>query len=228
MKIKYLPILITAILYTSHINAQALFSGTVVESPKGLPLNNVFIRDITNRQVALTDGNGRFKIAAGLNHTLIFTSTGYGADTLFLVDLKPKRIELKIRGNTLKDVNITASSRGFDPHAEYPEIYRNSSFALSPSRIFGKKARDSRRLKHYFEGEIQQRQVDSIFNRAYVASIIPLKGKDLDDFITMYRPSLSFLKRSSTQTITLYINDSYRKFLATPADKRGLPSLNNP
>jgi len=55
---------------------------------------------------------------------------------------------------------------------------------------------------------------------------VPLKGRELDGFMAMYRPSLSFVKSSSPQTMTLYINDSYRKFITLPPDKRALPTLN--
>ncbi|NNU33634.1 hypothetical protein HK413_04780 [Mucilaginibacter sp. S1162] len=65
---------------------------------------------------------------------MVFDSPGYVPDTVLVVDYKPLRIVLKPMGIALNQVNITASRRAFDPHVEYPEIYRKSKvYPLSPS-----------------------------------------------------------------------------------------------
>ena len=225
MKTKYL-LSAGLCLFIKIVSAQSVLTGTVTEEHKTTKLNNVFIRNISNKQIALSDNAGRFDIKATTGNTLIFTLPGYISDTLYLVDMKPKHIELKIQGITLNEVSVRESAK-FNPREEYPEVYERSKFALSPSRWFGKEARDARRLKRYFDNEEQQRQIDAAFTRTLVSSIVPLKGRELDNFMAMYRPSLSFVKSSSPQTMTLYINDSYRKFMALPADKRTLPDLNS-
>ena len=223
MKTKYLLSAVLC-LFSKAVFAQSVLTGTVTEEHKNTKLNNVFIRNISNKQVALSDDAGRFDIRAAAGNTLIFTLPGYVSDTLYLVDMKPKYIELKIQGITLKEVSVRESAT-FNPREEYPDVYEKSKFALSPSRWFGKEARDARRLKHYFDNEEQLRQIDAVFTKTLVSSIVPLKGIELDGFMTMYRPSLSFVKSSSPQTMTVYINDSYRKFMTLPPDKRTLPSL---
>ncbi|EHQ26269.1 peptidase associated/transthyretin-like domain-containing protein [Mucilaginibacter paludis] len=226
MKIR--SILTAAFVITSlAANAQTILSGIVTESGKNTKLENVFIKDTGSKQVALTDKSGSFDIRTAVNHTLIFSSPGYISDTLYVIDMKPKRVELKLRGISLNTVDISSNAAPFNPEAEYPEIYEKSKFALSPSRIFGKESRDARRLKHYFKTEQEQRQIDAVFTKALVSSIVPLKGVDLDNFMMMYRPTLAFAKNSSQQTLTVYINDSYRKFKALPPEKRSLPRLND-
>jgi hypothetical protein len=225
MKTKYLLSAVLCLLIKAAF-AQSVITGMVTEEHKSTQLNNVFIRNISNKQVALTDDAGRFNIKATTGNTLIFTLPGYVSDTLYLVDMKPKHIELKIQGITLNEVSVRESAT-FNPREEYPDVYEKSKFALSPSRWFGKEARDARRLKHYFDNEEQQRQIDAVFTKTLVSSIVPLKGRELDSFMAMYRPSLSFVKNSSPQTITVYINDSYHRFMALPADKRTLPSLSS-
>jgi hypothetical protein len=209
---------------SGSLHAQTILKGTVYEGKSSRKMADVFVRDINSKEISLTDNAGNFSIRTALNHTLIFTSPGYTSDTLYLIDLNPKRIELTLRGISLNEVNIT-SNRAFNPREEYPGIYEKSKFALSPSRIFGKEAKDARRLKHYFERETDERQVDSIFNAAYVSSIVPLKGRDLEDFMTMYRPTLAFLKKTPHSSLTLYINDSYKKFMALPPEKRRIQAL---
>jgi hypothetical protein len=225
MKLRYLAIALMCLIGNA-LHAQGLLKGTVTESGSGAKLSDVFIRDANSKEVALTDKSGRFQIRTVSGHLLIFTAPGYLPDTLYLTDLNPKKVQLRVQNITLRAVNITSTS-GFNPREEYPEIYRKSSFALSPSRMFGKEAKNARRLKRYFEREVTERQIDSLFSRTLVSSVVPLKGADLDNFMSVYRPTLPFLKRSSPQTLTLYINDSYKKFMAMPADKRGLQPLGN-
>jgi hypothetical protein len=223
MKIQYL-ILTAFLLITLSTRAQIL-SGTVTETGKNTRLQNVFIRDIGSKEVALTDKTGAFDIRTIKNHTLIFSLPGYVSDTLFVVDFKAKNIELKQAGISLQAVNVSDNRGAFNPELEYPEVYTRSKFALSPSRIFGKESRDARRLKRYFKKEVEERQIDAVFTKTLVSSVAPLKGKQLESFMAMYRPTFAMAKSSSQQTMVVYINDSYKKFKELPPDKRGLPQL---
>ena len=216
--------LILFLVITGSVQAQNVLKGTVYEGKSSRKLSNVFVRDINSKEASLTDNSGNFSIRTVINHTLIFSSPGYVSDTLYLVDLSPKHIELSFRNITLNTVNVT-STRSFNPREEYPDVYEKSKFALSPSRIFGKEAKNARRLKHYFDRETDERQIDSIFNAAYVSSVVPLKGQDLENFMTLYRPTLAFLKKTPRSSLTLYLNDSYKKFMALPPEKRGLQKL---
>jgi hypothetical protein len=208
------------------LQAQILVRGNVVDASGGTKLSDVFVRDITNKQITLTDKSGRFEIKSETGHILIFSLPNYVADTLYVVDLVPKHIELKTKTISLHEVNISAQRLAFDPHKEYPDVYQKSKvYPLSPSSWFGKEARDARRLKRYFAREEQERRVDQVFNAVYVGSIIPLKGQDLQDFMTLYRPSYAFVTSNNSESLAVYINDSYKKFMALPPDKRHLQSL---
>ncbi|MGI4749313.1 MAG: hypothetical protein ACRYFB_01665 [Janthinobacterium lividum] len=223
MKSRILITFIAVWMLFDYAQAQNVLRGTVFEGKSSRRLANVFVRDINSKEISLTDNSGNFTIRTVKNHTLVFTSPGYNPDTLFLVDLQPKHIELLLRGITLNQVNIT-SSRAFNPREEYPDVYEKSKFALSPSRIFGKEAKDARRLKRYFGREGEERQIDSAFNAVYVSSLVPLKGKDLENFMTMYRPTYALVKAPHS-SLTLYINDSYKKFMALPPEKRSIQQL---
>lgn len=199
--------------------AQTL-KGTVSETGSNTRLSDVFVKNNANKQITLTDKSGHFEIPAQTGNTLVISSPGYVSDTLYLVDLKPKDIQLVPQSITLREVTVTAT-RGFNPRAEYPQVYERSKvYALSPSTWFGRDARNARRLKHYFEREAQERRVDSAFSRAYVSSIVPLKGQELDDFVQMYRPTYAFLRSNNAESMAVYINDCYKKFMALPPDKR--------
>ncbi len=222
-KILYLACFI--ILLGNAVYSQSL-KGIVTESGTGNKLSDVFVKDITNKQIALTDKSGKFEIKSEAGHTIIFSSPGYTDDTLFVVDLVQKRIELKTRTISLREVNVTAQRLAFDPHKEYPDVYTKSKvYVLSPSSWFSKEGRDARRLKRYFAREAEERQVDQVFNRVYVSSLVPLRGQELEDFMTLYRPSYAFVTSNNSESMAVYINDSYKKFQALPPDKRHLQKL---
>jgi hypothetical protein len=224
---RILYLLIVALFISNVLHAQIYVRGNVVDASSGAKISDVFVRDVTNKQITITDKSGRFEIKSETGHTLIFSSPSYVPDTLYIIDLTQKHIELKTKTISLREVNITAQRLAFDPHKEYPDVYEKSKvYPLSPSTWFGKEARDARRLKRYFIREEQERKVDQVFNRVYVGSIVPLKGQELEDFMQLYRPSYSFITSNNSESLAVYINDSYKKFMALPPEKRHLEKLN--
>ncbi|QHS54300.1 carboxypeptidase-like regulatory domain-containing protein [Mucilaginibacter sp. 14171R-50] len=206
---------------TAFANAQGVFKGTVYEQGTNIRLSDVFIRDINNRQVSITDNKGNFAIRAAAGQTLIFNSPGYTSDTLYLIDLTPKKIMLTTQTISLRQVNITAKRTPFNPRAEYPEVYEKSKvYVFSPSTWFSSEGKKARRLKRYFQREAEQRGIDAAFSPAYVSSLVPLRGTDLENFMTMFRPTYAFIRSNNAESMVAYVNDSYKKFMALPPDKR--------
>jgi hypothetical protein len=199
--------------------------GKVEETGTNAKMPDVLIRNQNSKYITTTDDNGNFQVLASVGNILIFSSPGYVSDTLYLVDMTPKSIKLIPSSIALREVNIR-SSRAFNPRAEYSQVYQRSKvYVLSPTTWFSKDAKDARRLKHYFEREVQERHVDSVFTRAYVSSIIPLKGQELEDFMTLYRPSYALIRNNNGPSLAAYINDSYKKYKALPPEKRKVQSL---
>jgi len=225
MKLKIITVALLVFI-TGMANAQNVLKGTVEETGSKLKLSNVFIKDATNNQLTLTDKNGNFLIKSAPSHLLIFNSPGYVSDTLYVVDMAPKHIKLQIMSIALREVKISGNRTVFDPKAEYPDVYQKSKvYVLSPTSWFSKDSRDARHLKRYFAMEQQQQEIDEVFNAAYVGSLVPLKGQDLEDFMTLYRPTYAFVHSNTSQTMAVYINDSYKKFKALPPNKRKLDRL---
>lgn len=217
---------IIILLFACRVNAQELLKGTISELGSTEKLSNVFIHDTNNKQVALADKNGAFEIRTDVGHLLIFDSPGYLSDTLYLVDMKPKKVELKPLSIMLRQVNINSTRTTFNPRAEYPQVYQKSKvYVLSPSTWFSKEGKDARRLKRYFDTEIQERHVDDVYSVAYVGSVVPLKGMELATFMAMYRPSYAFLRKNNGPSLVAYINDSYKQYMELPPEKRVAPTL---
>jgi len=214
---------------TVSVNAQNLLKGAVYDNNGSTKLPDVFIRDNNNKQLALTDKDGNFTIKTETGHTLIFDLPGYISDTLYIVDMAQKKVLLTTKTIALKEVSINATrTEAFDPHKEYPDVYEKSKvYIMSPTTWFSKEGKDARRLKHYFAKEAQERRIDQVFTRSYVGSIVPLKGEDLENFMTLYRPTYAFINSNNSESLAVYINDSYKKYEALPPEKRTLQALPN-
>ncbi|WP_214072449.1 hypothetical protein [Mucilaginibacter sp. dw_454] len=208
-------------------NAQDYLKGTVNEVGTNQRLSNVFIKDVNNKKITLVDKDGKFEIQSTLGHTLIFDSPGYVSDTLFIVDNRPLKVEMRPLGIILKDVTITSTrSPTFNPREEYPEVYTKSKVAIfSPSTWFSREGKNARRLKKFFTTEERERYIDQVYTRTYVSSLVPLKGADLQVFMAMYRPSYEYVRSNTGPSLAVYINDSYQKYKALPPDQRKMPSL---
>lgn len=223
---KLLSVAAILLFIASFAHGQSTYKGTVYENGTNTRLSDVFIRDANSRQVSITDKNGNFTITTAAGHTLIFNSPGYNSDTLYLVDMAPKKIMLTTQRISLSQVNITATRNAFNPREEYPEVYEKSKvYVFSPSTWFSGEGKKARRLKRYFQHEAEERNVDAAFSPGYVSGIVPLKGNDLENFMTMFRPSYAFLRSNNRESMAAYINDSYKKFMALPADKRAPQAL---
>ena len=215
------------LMIVGSVSAQGVLKGTVRESGSDSKMPDVFVRDNSNKQITLTAKDGSFQIKTETGHILVFSSPGYISDTLYVFDMKPKKIEMKSMSIALREVNVNAKrNESFDPRKEYPEVYTKSKvYVMSPSTWFSKEGKDARRLKKYFVREEQERHVDEVYTKVYVGSLVPLKGKELEDFMTLYRPTYAFLRNNNGPSLVAYVNDSYKKFMALPPDKRTLQSL---
>ena len=219
-KINFLAafILLTCI---TLVKAQTILKGTVTEGKTNIKLSDVFIRDNANKQLTLSDQKGNFSIKTEVGHIIIFDSPGYVSDTLYVTDMSNKSIALETKSIALREVTINSNRPSFDPKKEYPDVYTKSKvYVLSPTTWFGKDASDARKLKKYFARDERERKIDGAFNRTYVSSLIPLKGQQLDDFMTLYRPPYALVAGNTGGSLAVYINDSYKKYQALPADKR--------
>lgn len=225
MKVNFTFVFLLTFLAVSA-NAQAVLKGTVYEDGSTNRMSNVFIRDNNTRQLTIPDKSGNFAIKTESGHLLIFEAPGFIPDTLYLTDLAPKKIYLVAKTIALRQVEISSTRTTFDPHKEYPEVYTKSKvYPLSPSSWFGKEAVDARRLKNYFKMEAQERHIDAVFNPVYVGSLVPLKDKELENFMSIYRPSYAFITDNNGATLAAYINDCYKKYQALPPEKRTVPNF---
>ena len=225
MRSKFFIAALVFLFIASAVNAQDYLKGKVIDSGTDKGLSDVFIKNVTKNKITISEADGKFEIQGAVGNLLVFTSSGYISDTLVVIDASSLNIRLKTNPALLKEVNVN-STKIFDPHTEYPEIYTKSKvYILSPSTIFSKEAKNARRLKKYFAQEEKERAIDRAFSIAYVSSLIPLRGTELQTFMAIYRPSYDFIQSNSGPTLAAYINDSYIKYKALTPEQRIQSSL---
>src|SRR5690606_35212338 len=203
------------------LKAQTL-KGIVMELDSSKPIQQVEVKNLRTEMIVETTASGEFEIEAVVNDLLTFGYPGYRLDTLLVVDDEVKRVYM----TPLEDVNILeadeitglsdvqleeeiriARERGRSLHTA-----QGGGIAISPSRLFGREAKEARKRYELLLEEKENRVVNSKFNEAIITPITPLKGRDLDLFIVKFRPSYEFVEKSDEEQMRLYIMDSYKEF----------------
>ena len=83
---------------------------------------------------------------------------------------------------------------------------------VSPSRLFGKKAKEARSNLSLLIAEREKREVDRRFTTQLIASTVPLSPDEIALFRERFRPTVDFIKKASNEDLKVHILDSYKKF----------------
>lgn len=222
IRMKRIFILLILFVATASLGKAQTLEGIVMELGNSRPIQQVEIKNLTTETTVESNASGEFKIEAETNDLLTFGYPGYRLDTLVVVDYEVKRVYMTPleNFNILEDVEITdlsdaqleeeiriARERGKSVHTA-----QGGGIAISPSRLFGREAKDARNRHDLLLAERENRVINSKFNEAVITPITPLKGRDLDLFIVKFKPSYEFVEQSDEEQIRLYIMDSYKEF----------------
>jgi len=214
------------------VKAQS-YKGVVMELDSSKPIAQVEVSNLSTHQSVETNSQGEFSIEVKLNELLSFSYPGFRVDTLLITDYEYKRVYLTpISGfNILEDVEITElSDVQLDQQIQVAQqegetVQFNNNISISPSRLFGRKAREARARYPLLIAERENRAIMAKFSPDLIASLVPLQGNDLDRFIVKYKPSYAFITKSDEEQIRLYIMDSYKKYKELSPEERDAISL---
>jgi hypothetical protein len=210
--------------------AQGTLMGRIYEYNTHIHLQSIKVTNLNSRQYTLSDTAGIFYIYAKPGDLLVFKGYAYQPDTVAIVNKNHLEVYLVPEGKILKEVNVAGTAAETklgnlkDPTLTgAPVVYQRNSLGEYQGGLafrFGygkdKKAIHSKQLT---DEEIADEQIDDAFNEKTVSQTIPLRGQELKDFILMYRPAREVFKARGFN-MTIYLNDSYKKYMALPADKR--------
>ncbi len=223
------------------VSAQQLVSGKVYDlADKKTTLPNVTVRNLNSGKSTVTLGQGNFLIAAKINDLLEFSFVGYHTDTLYLINLSPRTVYLPANSTALKEVEVVGVKINpliFGPDAETKEYKQFENDALRGKKNndkagglkfnlgYGKYRKTQEKLKAYEERDLYEAEINKVFTAEYVNSITKLKGEELKDFMTLYRPSALLVQGQRPFNYDYYTAKAYHTWLKLPADQRKLQPI---
>ncbi|HMR18616.1 MAG TPA: carboxypeptidase-like regulatory domain-containing protein [Sphingobacterium sp.] len=222
------PVLILLVMssfltYVPVSTAQQRLQGIVYELESSSPIWNVAVKNLRTKEETTSDREGKFTISAQLNDYLTFTIPGYQTDTAFIYEEGVRRVYM-LRDESAIAIDEVVVTRLTDSRLEI-EIRKaknegkavdvsqqQGGLRVSPSRLFGKKAKNARSNLALLIEEQNNRKVDKKFTARLIASIVPLNEEEIALFRTRFRPTVEFIETASPEDIRIYILDAYKKF----------------
>lgn len=216
--------LITILLIACTFSVQAQqIKGFVHDLANSEPLYNVEIKNLRTNTTVLSDRNGSFTINGQVNDYLAVNFIGYIADTIFYYDEAIRRIYLtkndgivSIDEVLVKRFTDNLLSRELEKArnaGKIVEVPRNQGgIRISPSRLFGRDAKQARSNVEILEEEYHARKIDQRFTRYLITSLLPLSAEEIALFKERFRPTLEFVEHASDEDLKVYIIESYTVF----------------
>lgn len=208
---------------------QATVQGRVTEYKTHIHLRSVRVTNLTTKQYTTTDTAGLFYIYAKPGDLLAFRGYAYQPDTVTIINKNHLEVYLEPVNNVLNEVKVAGGPEAKTGNLKDPTLTgapvvyqrdQNGNYKGGIAIRFGygkdKKAIHSKQLS---DQEAADYDIDQAFNEQTVSKTIPLRGQELKDFLLMYRPSIAMFKARDFN-MTIYLNDSYKAYMALPPDKR--------
>jgi hypothetical protein len=235
-------ILLMILVAPFRLLAQKTVTGTVYDyENRSSPLQNVVVKNLSTQAVVTTKAAGQFNIAAKVGDVLQISFQGYHTDSLYLIDLQSKTIYLPPSSTDLREVKIqsTKVSRYLnvkpDPNAKAATRVntdglagkKNTDRAGGISLAFGsgKARREKEKVQLLEDRDSIETEIRNNFNDSTVHELTKLSGKDLTDFVSMYRPTAARVRSEAPFNYSLYIAQAHQTWLKLPADQRRLPPV---
>ncbi|MDQ8006034.1 MAG: hypothetical protein REI64_14625 [Pedobacter sp.] len=231
--LKKLYLFIFLLLPCAAMAQETYVTGNVFDNEqRGTALQGVSVRNLTSKAVVLTDKDGRYAIQAKKGDLISYASMGYQTDTVYLVNLFPKNIYLRLAVNTLNTVDVTTVKIS-------PYLDTKDPDAVAAKRVDASKEKGGLRLNLGYgkwrkqqakERELEEaadinEEISKNFNKTVIQKLVNYKEKDLDDYIGLYRPTVEQVKADTPFDYTYYIATTFNEWKKLPADARKLPAL---
>ncbi|WP_183557121.1 hypothetical protein [Mucilaginibacter sp. SP1R1] len=220
--------------------AQGGQKGTVYEIKTRVTLEGIRVENSKTGKYVITDKAGKFNIDAKSGDLLVFKASFYLPDTVLLTDLREREVFLTPKKTMLKEVKVTnteitskpATFQSPDFHGQ-TMVYQRDDKANYPNAVqenykggvafrlsYWKKDENKRKkLEEMVHNDKVQQEIAQVFKPDNIGKYVPLKDTDLDNFILLYIPSVKTYTDKGFN-LTNYLNESYKKYLELPPDKR--------
>lgn len=244
--IKAVYCLVVLLLALMEVRAQQTempsLSGLVLDKDNGNRIADVNVVNLRTKKHTTTSSYGVFYIEALVGDSLSLTKTGYGSIKTIIYTMEDVLLEMR-SGIHLETVVVSRRSREQEMENilrdyEKKGIYNGGknnvgTYVSSPAtalyNLFGREAKNMKRFEKFMDREVNEIQVDRIFSKAKITEITGLSGDDLQNFMDLYRPSLSMAQTWGQYDLLDYVNRSLKSWneQGRPTFQK-LPKLNIP
>ncbi len=191
-----------------HITGKC-YDNETKEALEGVIIYNIYTDDITT-----SDSLGNFSLDMEDEELIEFRMLGYNTARIRMrsfLDAKyysigltrtPSEIQLK------EEKNFYSDSLKWARFYERELSYDKMTFAEilnNPMELLSKTSQAKWKLQKTFEQYIESSYINEYFNADYVASVSPLTGTDLNNFLIFYRPTYEFVRGMSKYDFLLWI-----------------------
>ena len=226
-----LGIIVTIFFPISKGFAQEEFKLTGVIFEKATKIR-IALAEVTNKRNKYTVGSndlGLFTIKALVGDTLIITKRNFSQLILTVTSSKDVITYLSRDANVLNEVTVYGQTKKQEL-ASIQRDFKNKgsfyagkppllSFIFTPLtaiyELFGRTPKNARRFNNMYVTEIQNSQVDQLFNKSTINENTGLEGKELENFMVNYRPDYNKAKNWTVYDATKWIKDSFKKYTDT-------------
>lgn len=233
MRFARLPFLFTLLLFilsfAPTFAQEFMLNGVVFENGSKIRIALSEVYNIRNRYSVGSNDMGLFQIRTIVGDTLIISKRGFTDKTVVITSTKDVIVNLNRSETTLNEVVINGQSkkqtlddikRDFKNKGSFyagkPPIL---SYFFSPLtaiyELFGRTPNNARRFNKMYVTELQNSQVDQLYNKSTINKNTGLEGKELENFMVNYRPDYEKAKNWTVYDATKWIKDSYKNYTDT-------------
>lgn len=226
----FLPILLLLVV---HAKSQVWLTGRVYDSTRMVAVGSVKVSS-TKGEMTFTDSIGRYGLTVDKNDSIFFTYRGKSTMLFPVSTIKypagfdiALQVRVQDRYQTLKEVVVIGKSYRQDS-LENRERYRKifefeggglqttSAGNLDPNSLINafrfRRNKVMRSFQNRLVLEEQQKFIDSRFTKGLVRQITGLNERDLERFMTLWRPTYEMVAFNDEYQFHKYILDASRYF----------------
>jgi hypothetical protein len=228
-------ILLLLIVAPFQLLAQNFLTGNIFDNDnRSTNIEGAAIKNLTTKAFTLSDKGGHFAIAAKIGDLVSFGMPGFQTDTVYLVNLFPRNVYLRLEVNNLNAVNINGVKlspmlTGLGNPDNKPPVktldYSKERGGLRLNLGYGKWRKENLKIQDLEENERIQQEITKNFNAETVKELLKFEGPEVKDFLSLYRPTVDQVKAEKPFNYSYYTATAYRAWVKLPADQRKLPPL---
>ena len=218
-------------------------AGIVFDTDSKDRLSRVNVTNLNTGASTYNNINGVFTIDAKPGDRIVFSQVEHFADTITVKDYIPLAIYLRRIAIQLKQVNIFDSlpdpqKRFAANRRDFAKIYgglaNKDMFSLTPGIGVGlsidaiwnslsRSGKNATHLRETIERDYRDDVVDYRFNKGLVSRVTGLKGLELTDFMSKYRPGYFFLANASEYELINTIKNNLKRYRRNPLAHKVMP-----